>query len=296
MELRTLKYFIVVAEELNITKAANILNMSQPPLSYQIKNLEDELGSKLFIRGKRHLKLTEVGKLLYIRAKEIINLTKKVGEEIVSMTRGIQGTISLGLVEGVSNNTGSTWIPNFIKKYPNVKFRLLDSNTDDLIERIENGDISLAVITAPYDQVLLNGFMVGTDNIVAFINKDHPLAKKESEYISLQELKNESLIVPTRKSTVDAIFKWFRNEKLTPNIMFEVDNYLDAFALVNKNVGISLFPEAHQNIDNSLVVKKIKGKDDYSLDYYFVWKKGRPLPLLEEKFIDFIKESVKLKA
>ena len=76
MELRTLKYFIVVAEELNITKAANILNMSQPPLSYQIKNLEDELGSKLFIRGKRHLKLTEVGKLLYIRAKEIVNLAK----------------------------------------------------------------------------------------------------------------------------------------------------------------------------------------------------------------------------
>ena len=59
---------------------------------------------------------------------------------------------------------------------------------------------------------------------------------------------------------------------------------------------LNTIPEAHQNIDNSLVVKKIKGKDDYSLDYYFVWKKGRPLPLLEEKFIDFIKESVKLKA
>ncbi|MGM9858109.1 MAG: LysR family transcriptional regulator [Bacilli bacterium] len=296
MELRTLKYFIVVAEELNITKAANILNMSQPPLSYQMKNLEEELGSQLFIRGKRHLKLTDVGKLLYVRAKEIVNLTKKVGEEIVSMTCGIQGTISIGLVEGVANNIGSEWIPNFVNKYPNVKFRILDSNSDDLIEKIENGELTLAVITAPYDQVLLNGFSVGKDSMVALINKDHPLAKKESEYVSLKELESENLIVPTRKSTVYNISKWFRNEKITPNISFEVDNFLDAVALVSRNVGISLFPEPHQNINDSLVVKKLRGQDDYYLDYYFVWKKGRQLPLLEEKFIDFIKDSVKKKA
>lgn len=100
MDLRSLKYFVVVAQELNITRAAEKLNMSQPPLSNQIKALEEELGVTLFIRGKRHLQLTEAGSLLLRRANQVLELTDKTRQELREMQDGLSGTISIGMVEG----------------------------------------------------------------------------------------------------------------------------------------------------------------------------------------------------
>ena len=99
MELRTLHYFTTVAEELNITRAAERLNMSQPPLSKQIINLEEELGVRLFTRGKRHLSLTDAGIVFYRRAKQILDLCDMSKEEISSL-EGLSGTIHISLVEG----------------------------------------------------------------------------------------------------------------------------------------------------------------------------------------------------
>ena len=93
MELRTLRYFTVVARELNITRAAEKLNMSQPPLSNQIKALEEELGVQLFIRGKRHLELTEEGALLLRRAVQMQELADKTRQELASLREGMTGTI-----------------------------------------------------------------------------------------------------------------------------------------------------------------------------------------------------------
>ena len=100
MELRTLHYFITVARELNITRAAEKLNMSQPPLSNQIKGLEEELGVQLFLRGKRHLELTEEGALLLRRAVQIQELAEKTRQEIASLRQGMTGTVYLSMVEG----------------------------------------------------------------------------------------------------------------------------------------------------------------------------------------------------
>ena len=100
MELRTLHYFITVAQELNITRAAEKLNMSQPPLSNQIKGLEEELGAQLLIRGKRHLELTEEGALLLRRAVQIQELAEKTRQEIASLRQGMTGTVYLSMVEG----------------------------------------------------------------------------------------------------------------------------------------------------------------------------------------------------
>lgn len=100
MELRTLHYFITVARELNITRAAGKLNMSQPPLSNQIKGLEEELGVQLFLRGKRHLELTEEGALLLRRAVQIQELAEKTRQEIASLRQGMTGTVYLSMVEG----------------------------------------------------------------------------------------------------------------------------------------------------------------------------------------------------
>lgn len=289
MDLKTLRYFVVVAEELNITKAAKILMMSQPPLSNQIKNLEEELNTTLFIRGKRHLELTEEGKYLYQKAKDILLLNDKTVNEILLMNKGLSGTIAIGLVEGTAPDIAAEWISEFLKIHPNVRFRILDGNSDDLIEKMRAGLISLAVITSPYDQILLNSFKVGEEKMVAFMNKDHPLAKSSKEKISIEELKDEKIIVPSRKIYVDGITKWFKKLHIDPKIVCEMDNYLDAAAMAGRGVGISIFPKTGYIMNSSLISKEITG-DDKKVDYLFVWRKGHQLSTLEENFIDFIKD------
>lgn len=287
MDLRTLKYFITVAEELNITRAAAILNMSQPPLSNQIKGLEEELGTVLFIRGKRQLELTDSGKLLYRRAKEIISLSEKAGAEILSMSKGMTGTISLGVVEGIAPEISAGWISGFVKEHPMVNFRITDGNSDDLTESLRSGLISLAVITAPYDQLLLNSFNVGTSKMIALINKDNHLAKSKTKSINISSLKDEPLVIPGRKSSSENIYRWFREIHSEPKIVCETDSYLDALALVKANVGISIFPESFNAPGNDIITKQIAGNKP--VEYLFVWRKGHPLPTVEEAFIDYVR-------
>ncbi len=290
MDLRTLSYFVTVAEELNITKAAEKLCMSQPPLSSQIKGLEQELNTVLFIRGKRHLQLTESGQLLYRRAKELLSLADKASSEIISMSQGMKGTISIGLVEGSAPNIAAEWIAEFIENYPQVHFRIMDGNSDELISKLRSGLISLAVITSPCDQTLLNSFPVGTEKMTAFMSRDNPLAKKEGGTISFSELKGQPLIVPSRKSLIDMIYKWFREVDSEPRIVCEMDNYLDVAALAGRNVGISIFPKTSYILNPMLVAKEIVDPER-EIEYLFVWLKGRPLPTLEEAFIDHVKQT-----
>ena len=289
MELRTLQYFVTVAEELNITRAAEKLHMSQPPLSAQIKNLESELDTVLFIRGRRHLKQTESGQLLYRRAKDILSLADRTQAEILAMGQGMRGTIAIGLVEGMAPDIAAEWFAGFMKLHPNVRFRILDGSTDDLLEKLRSGIVSLAVITSPCDHSLLHSFHVGEEKMTVIMNKAHPLAADNGRKIRIKDLVDEDLIVPSRKALIDTIYKWFRSVGAEPRIVCEMDSYLDAAALAGRQVGLSIYPRTAYIPNDSLVSKEIAGKDR-KLEYLFVWRKGHPLPTIEERFIDFVKE------
>ena len=292
MDIRILSYFVVIAEELNITKAAEKLNMSQPPLSSQIKVLEEELDTTLFIRGKRHLQLTESGKLLYRHAKEIISLANKTKEEIRAMGKGISGKISIGLVEGSAPNIAASWIDSFLKKYNKAEFSIIDGNSDELIQKLRSGLIDLAVITSPCDNTLLNSFKVGQERITAFMSKDHPLASLDGNTIDLIKLKGEPLIIPSRQSMNTLIYKWFKEINSEPKIICRMDNYLDVAALSGRNIGISLFPKTSYILNSNIVAKEVINPYR-DVEYLFVWLKGKPLSLLDEAFIDHVKEQVK---
>jgi len=290
MDLRTLRYFVTVAEELNITKAADKLSMSQPPLSFQMKALEKELETELFIRGKRHLQLTESGRLLYRHAKEILNLAEKTSSEIRSMSNGMSGTISIGLVEGSAPNIAASWIAEFMKRYPGISFRIMDGNSDELIEKLRSGLVNLAVITSPCDQTLLNSFKVGQEKMHAFMSSENPLAKIPGNTICLSDLKDQPLIVPSRQAIVDMIYKWFKEIKAEPKIVCKMDNYLDVAALAGKNIGISIFPKTSYIFNPQIITKEIT-ESERIIEYLFVWLKGKPLPSIDETFIDYVKEN-----
>lgn len=287
MDLKTLRYFVVVAEERNITHAAKILMMSQPPLSNQIKNLEEELNVQLFIRGKRSLTLTEEGKYLYQKAKDILTLVDKTTEDIASMGKGLSGTIALGITPAFDEKVSAKWLSEFQSLHPQVRFRIQCESSDALVEKMRMGLISLAVISAPYDQVTLNAFPIEERRWLACFTKDNPLAKNLNVPVSLQELVSLPLIVPQRKEWLEVIRKWFRGLHVDPFIAYETDEWHHSLSLASSNLGVALLPQIKEAYPE-ILTRPIEGKDK-TIRYFFVWRKGHPLPTPEEHFIDYIK-------
>ena len=292
MELRTLHYFTVVAQELNITRAAEKLNMSQPPLSNQIKALEEELGVQLFIRGKRHLELTEEGGLLLRRAVQIQELADKTRQEIASLREGMTGVIYLSMVEGRAPFLAARWIAGFREEFPLVRYNLWNGSSDDVLDRLHKGLADLAVIAAPYDTEHLEGFPVGREPWIAMLHPDHPLAQTVGDTIPLSSLAGEPLIVPSRKSRVDAIRRWFGEVGAEPHILCEMSNYMDAAALTSQGVGISIFPQT-VDVSNGLVVSKVVVQPSRQVEYILVWNRGQPLSGLTREFIHFVQENLR---
>ena len=292
MELRTLHYFTVVAQELNITRAAEKLNMSQPPLSNQIKALEEELGVQLFIRGKRHLELTEEGTLLLRRAVQIQELADKTRQEIASLREGMTGVIYLSMVEGRAPFLAAQWIAGFREKFPLVRYNLWNGSSDDVLDRLRKGLADLAIIAAPYDTEHLEGFPVGREPWIAMLHPDHPLAQPIGDTIPLSSLVGEPLIVPSRKSRMDAIRRWFGEVGAEPHILCEMSNYMDAAALTSQGVGISIFPQT-VDVSNGLVVSKVVIQPSRQVEYILVWNRGQPPSGLTREFIHFVQENLR---
>ena len=292
MELRTLHYFTVVAQELNITRAAEKLNMSQPPLSNQIKALEEELGVQLFIRGKRHLELTEEGGLLLRRAVQIQELADKTRQELASLREGMTGVIYLSMVEGRAPFLAARWIAGFREEFPLVRYNLWNGSSDDVLDRLHKGLADLAVIAAPYDTEHLEGFPVGREPWIAMLHPGHPLAQTVGDTIPLSSLAGEPLIVPSRKSRVDAIRRWFGEVGAEPHILCEMSNYMDAAALTSQGVGISIFPQT-VDVSNGLVVSKVVIQPSRQVEYILVWNRGQPPSGLTREFIHFVQENLR---
>ena len=290
MDLRTLKYFTVVAEELNITHAAERLCMSQPPLSNQMKALEEELGVKLFIRGKRQLQLTDAGRLLLLRATQILDMTDKAQHEVMSLEVGMSGTINLGIVEGRAPFLIARWISGFKEEFPKVKYSMWNGSSDDVLDRLRQGLVDLAVIAAPYDTEHLEGITVGRGPWVAIMSRTNELAQIPGDEIPLQSLAGKPLIVPSRPSRIDAIRAWFAEADAEPNIICTLSNYLDAVAMSELDIGITIFPRTTYT-PNDLLVTKIITEPARQIEYVLVRMKNREPSELMTEFINFVRDT-----
>ena len=292
MDLRTLRYFTVVAQERNITRAAENLNMSQPPLSHQIRCLEEELGVQLFVRGKRRLELTDDGALLLRRAKQILELTEKTAQELRERRNQVSGTLYLGMVEGQAPYLAAGWIAGFRKRCPLVHYNLWNGSSDDVLDQLHRGLADLAVIAAPYDIEHLDGFSVGREPWVAIISRSHPLAAVPGAELPLSSLVGQPLIVPRRKSRVEAIRAWFAGIGAEPSILCEMSNYMDAVALAEQNVGISIFPQTTYT-PNAHVVSKVITQPMKQVEYVLVWERGQHLQTAPvQEFIRYVRDFI----
>ena len=288
MDLRSLRYFVTVAEELNITRAAEKLNMSQPPLSNQMKGLEEELGTQLFIRGKRRLTLTEAGTVLYRRAQQLLELSEQTQEEIHSL-EGLAGKLNIGLVEGRAPYLLSRWISGFRMEFPQVSFNLWNGSGDDVLDRLHHGLADLALVAAPYNTELLDGFPVAREPWTAIMSVRHPLAREEGDFLPLKKLAGQPLFIPSRRSRIEAVRSWFREVGEEPVIAGELSSHIDAVALAEQNVGISIFPMTTYN-DSDLVVKKVITESERQIEYVLLWNRNHQQKELAQEFVNFVQD------
>ena len=151
MELRVLRYFLAVAREENITKAAAMLHLTQPTLSRQLMQLEDELGVQLFHRSRYHIVLTDEGMLLRRRAQELVDLADKTVREFAAQETELMGEIAIGAGESRSMTFLSRAIRTFREQYPKVTFRIFSANADDVKERLDTGLLDMGLLTEPVD-------------------------------------------------------------------------------------------------------------------------------------------------
>lgn len=291
MELRHIRYFMAVAEELNFTRAAEKLRIAQPPLSRQIQDLEDELQVKLFIRKPRTLQLTEEGIRFKQYAKQILRLVDKSTEELQEIGKGLQGTLYLATVEGRAPLLFSRWISEFQKLHPHVYYNLWNGNSDDVTDRVMNHLCDLAIIVEPHNEEGLHSLAVFEEPWIALIPKDHPLTSDPSPYLQMAKLAPYELIVPSRYSRLQEIEGWFL-EDAHPIFRCQVSHMINAYELSHQGVGIAIYPASAASLvqDDSVCIKELIDpaiKASYSL----IWKKGQQLSHVAEEFLHYIMET-----
>jgi len=290
MELRHIRYFLAVAEEMNFSRAADKLCIAQPPLSRQIQDLEAELGVSLFNRKKHALSLTDEGVLFKQYAMQVLDLVDHSTAEVRELKHGLQGMLNLGTVEGNAPRLLAGWIAGFNKLNPHVQYSLWNGNSDDVVQRVMNGLCEVAVIMEPHNGVGINSIPVYTEKWVAIIPKDYPIAHTENSQISMDDIADYDLIIPSRESRLAEIGGWFKDTNKTPKVRCRVANILSAYELTSQGLGITIFPGSSRNTINSddVVIKEFTDPSPEA-SYILVWNKHRTLSHAASEFIDYVK-------
>ena len=204
MDIRDLRYFLAVAREENITRAAENLHIAQPSLSKQLMELERELGKQLLIRGKRKITLTEEGVLLRKRAEEIVDLVEKTEHEISYDSEETMGDIYIG---GSSSDSIIAAAAALRKKFPGIRFHFFNGDATDVAERLEHGSLDFAIMLEPIDNVKYDFLSLPDSSEWGILAKsDDPLAKKK--YVTQEDIKNLPLILHRRIGLQNQIAHW----------------------------------------------------------------------------------------
>lgn len=291
MELRHIRYFLAVAQEMNFTKAAEKLCIAQPPLSRQIMDLEDELGVTLFNRNRHALSLTDEGVLFKQYAIQVLDLVDHSTSEVRELKHGLQGMLNLGTVEGNAPRLLANWISEFHEENPHVQYTLWNGNSDDVVQRVMNGLCEVAIIMEPHNGVGFNSIPIYVEKWVAIIPKNHPILKSKSKKVTMDQIADYELIIPSRESRLSEIGEWFKDTNKLPKVRCRVAHVLSAYELTRQGLGIAIFPASVKNIVNSEEVT-IKEFEDPAptVSYILVWNKNKTLSHAATEFINYIKE------
>ncbi|AOH57400.1 LysR family transcriptional regulator (plasmid) [Peribacillus muralis] len=288
MEFRVLRYFLTVAREGSITGAANFLHVTQPTLSRQLKDLEQELGKKLFTRSSHSIILTDEGMLLRKRAEEIVDMVDKLGIEFSSMEETISGDVYVGGGETDAMRLIAQVVKGLQLRYPNIRYHLYSGNEDDVTERLDKGLLDFGILIEPADLSKYNFINIPTKDVWGVVmRKDSPLAFKDT--IQALDLLNLPLIC-SRQAMKKTLSKnefadWFGENFDKLNVVTTYNLAYNAAIMVEEGIGyaITLDKIVNTSSESNLCFRPLEPRLESGLN--IVWKKHQVFSAAAEMFL-----------
>lgn len=255
LELRHLRYFVAVAEELHFARAAEKLHMSQPPLSQQIRKLEEIVGYALFVRTSRSVRLTPAGEALLERARRILRNVQRDIAEIRNVGAGEVGTLNVGFVGSAILTTLPAVLKAFRKTYPRIQLRLYESFTSQVVQGLENGTLDTGILRDSDAVETLEVTALFSEPYVAVLPATHACARQKS--ISPVALRDDPFVYYPRTAGARAFEKpltLFEEHGFRPQIAQEASHWLSILRLVGAGLGVSVAPACVRRISSAEVV------------------------------------------
>lgn len=249
MDLHRLRYFITIVEAGSISKAAEVLKMTQPPLSIMINKLEKELNVFLFDRSGKRLKLTKHGEFLYRRGKELLVAAENIEKELLEHRDGLRGTVNVGCI----TSANLFILPQVVQKVrgesPNVIVRVKEGNSAYILSELRSQELELGIVRTIFEADDLNITPLIEEQLLLAVPPGHRLLKKSS--IDLIDLKNEKFLLPTTsfgRGIADEIIESCQNIGFSPEVVYWGTEVLPMLKMVKKEVGITFVPESFNKL------------------------------------------------
>lgn len=291
MEIRVLRYFLTVVREGSITKAAEVLHITQPTLSRQITQLEEDMGVRLLDRGTRRITLTNEGVLLRRRAEEIIELVDKTEKELIIQEEMIEGNITIGCGELASVKLLPDLFRTFSQKYPLITYDLFTANADQVKERMETGMIDIGLLLEPididkYEFIRLNI----KERWVVLMPPDDPLAEKE--FITAKDLADLPIIIARRQNVRNELANWFGEYYKNLHTLFKSNLTTNGAIMVQNGLGYSLVVEGSTPFWDKEKICSRPLYPELTATSVLAWKRQQPFGRATMKFIEHMRESL----
>lgn len=294
MELRVLQYFLAVAREQSISRAAESLHLSQPTLSVQIRQLEEELGKRLLLRGtpgSKKIALTEEGMLLRKRAEEILQLVKKTEDEIALSEETIAGNIFIGAGESDAVRCLAKVGNALQKQYPLLRFHIQSGDKPIILESLDRGLVDYGLVFGKFDRTKYDFIEIPARDIWGVLmRRDAPLARKES--ISPEDLWDKPLIISRQESSLAELIPWMRLETKQINLVATYSLLYNASLMVEEGMGYAVCLDKIINVSGSSKLCFRPLQPTLTSGMSLIWKKYQIFSRASEKFLHMLQKSL----
>lgn len=284
MDIRQLRYFIAIAEEKQITAAAKRLHMAQPPLSQQLKKMEQTLGVQLVERSGKNLELTEAGHVLYKRALQLTKYLEESQLEVRETGEGLRGRLCIG-VNTLSDDQVPKLLRTFQQKYPNVFYKIQQNESSQLCKMVRDRDIELAIVRAPLE---LNDFCFRHLKTEPFYFVTSQQYRPQTPQVTLASLQAEPLIIPSTEGlgVYQMIIDEFAKRQLQPHVICECSDITMLLQLVSSGFGTTILPQTVLHLHRGYDVQTFEIADTQMVaSSVLIWLKDHYLSQATRHFI-----------
>lgn len=291
MDIRVLQYFLAVAQEGSITKAAASLHMTQTPLSRQLKELETEVGKVLFIRGNKNIVLTEEGKLLQKRAEQILCLVEKTKNELSAPDTEIAGGIFFDVCETEGMSALEKTLRRLHKKHPSVFYHILSGSRQRVLDKLNIGLVDFGLVVDHADTDKCDSLLLPyRDSWGVVLRSDDPLAFQS--VIKREDILNKPLILSNQASGNKALMNWLQTDISNLNVVIRYDMMANAGQFVRNGFGYAISINRLINLreDRDLCFRPLE--PELETDVYLIWKKNQGLSRAASAFLELLKEDL----